>query len=184
MSGGMRRPVTPLRHLPVPGMSDVVILPVITYNESDNANTNSGTVVDHGNGCPLVEVIDASRIHPAPVFARNNVTPAVIWQTPLNRYREPASQDCHHGIVPGRPGVQGDSLGGVSQLGICRSRNNEHCGSKNQCFQIVHVSPPCSIAAVATQEFRLASPRDDSGKQLFQSVSARRGCSEDKARGH
>ena len=164
-----------MRHLPVPGPPDVVLLPVIANNESNNAYANGGTVADHGNMRPLVEIADVSRIHPAPVFARNDITPAVVLHAPLDRYRKPLFQDRHDGIVHGGSGVQGYRPGGISHLGICRDRKQERCRSQDQHFQSVHVSPPLFAA---TLEFRLASSRDDSGKQLFQSVSAGAWCPE------
>jgi hypothetical protein len=115
-------------------------MPVATDDKSDNADTDNGTVVDQGNMGPLVGILDITRIHPAPVRARNDITPAIVLQTALNCHRDPSPQDRHHRIVSGGSSAEVDGLGGVRQLGICRKRKDEHCRSKNQYFQIVHIA--------------------------------------------
>lgn len=114
-------------HLPVPGAADVVILPVATDDEGDNANTDGGTAVDHGNIRSLVGIFDIACIHPAPVFARNHVAPAVILHASLNIYSEPGFQDRHDGIISGGSGAQVGSFGRISHLGICRGRKYKRC---------------------------------------------------------
>jgi len=115
-----------MRHLPVPRVTDVVVLPVIAYYESDDADTDGGTVVDHRNILALIEIDDVTGIYPAPMRPRNDIAPAVILHAALNSHCEPASQDRHYRIVFGGSGMQGDSLGGISHLGICRDRKEEH----------------------------------------------------------
>ena len=164
--------VTPVRHLLVPRPADVVILPVMADGEGDNADTDSGTVVDQGNMRPLVGIDDVTGIQPAPVWSGSDIAPAVIFDASQYAHCEAAGQDRHHRIILGGPGVQGNGLGGISRLGICRDGDEEHCGRKDQHFQIVHVPPPFLYRCFAAEEFRLARSRGHSGKQLFQSVSA------------
>jgi hypothetical protein len=109
----------------------IVMIPIVSNAEGDDAQSNEGAVCQHRHVRALIRINNVCRISPAAVRASHHVAPAIVAQATFYDDLDTRQQGCHYGVFRGGSGAKIHLLGNIAHLRQNGRRQNcqRHCDS-------------------------------------------------------